>query len=295
MSYYSGLTPQSNYDPSANSIPFMGGNGAAPVATGVPAPSQSQAGQVRAPNSVLQNVNDFSGSLGTLGGNYNQDQGLRRYDALNSQYGSFGGQWTPFGLRSQGEGGLGRNDQDYFVNPNVSSFQAGRDYNIGQGGVQGRDIYRNAYTGGIDRYGAQRNYATPGGLAGSFDYGAMKAGVDPNPYDASFSHMNSKDLVAGLNGKADQLRAYDGKGVIDPRVAQYLQSLGMGQFDTGANSESIGNYARSQAQAQYQQWLDARLKQLQPQQYREYQKAGYPAYTMDRSIQQTGIGQGLRY
>ncbi len=122
MSYYNtGLAPTSARGLQTTDTNVIGGatGGAAAPTSYAPTPQPGQGAQgvggIQAPNAALQNITNFSGSLGTLMGNANMSRGLQSYNAYNmgQGMGNIGGQTTPWGLRSAEEGGFGGDANSY--------------------------------------------------------------------------------------------------------------------------------------------------------------------------------------
>jgi hypothetical protein len=250
MAYYSGVTPQSAYDPTSNAIPF---SGASQVGSPTPVPSANggaQASQVGAPNAVLQNITDNTGSRNTLMGNYNENVGLNRYQQMsNSQPGAFGGgQWTPFGLQSTAQGGGNASQYDYFVHPNAQNLQLGNTYDYLGGAVKQRSNYRDPYTGQIVSYGAPKVNTLQSPVGQSFwsqnPYNSSGSGPSANPSAAisgAFGGGGNGNVADFLSGAAKQFNNIDSHAYADPITQQmntlfdqYQKNLGQygqGQFD----------------------------------------------------------------
>ncbi len=171
MAYYQGTTPQQiTRDPMANGIPAIGGPGISGVGASMnsysPATNnQTPTGAIQPNNAVLQNIGQYTGSLGTLQGNAQRETGLQNYNQMSRQYGGqFGGNWTPYGLQN------GQNNLDYFVNPTQGAQVAGGSTFdlVGNGQVQQRENLRNPYSGAINGYGSTQNTNYQNPLAGDF-------------------------------------------------------------------------------------------------------------------------------
>lgn len=248
--YYQGTAPQQIFrgQQDEDTIPLSGGGGS--VSNGyVPTAQQGQpsrpSGAISAPNSVLQNITNFSGSQQTLGGNANREAGLQNYDAMSNKYGGImGGQWTPFGLRGEGEGGLGRRDFNYFVNPSNQTLQGGNTYDIYQNQLRQRSNYRNAYTGDIVDYGAGSMQGLPNNPLTDY-FNQNLYGQNGGQPKMNFSGSSSSDIANRVrNNQANamtllppnQMNQQFGQGV-DAAMQAYINQLkGLGSSPLDVNA-----------------------------------------------------------
>ncbi len=168
MAYFQGFSPtseQGNTTPDvakASGIGVMGGSNPVPTA------NTPQAGQMSAPNAVLQNIQNYAGSGGTLMGNANMNSGLRNYNAMSQAYNPGGmGQWSPWALNAQSAGGGGFDSisAGNLFNGRANPLAAGSNYSFGDNAKQimQSQYYRNPYTGDVQNTGAAQQVKNPYG------------------------------------------------------------------------------------------------------------------------------------
>ena len=277
MAFYSGLSSAQGQQ-APDEIPVSG----TPVSSGGPVAQRSLGGigqqgygSISAPSSVLQNITDYSGSMGTGIGNANYNSGLQNYSQMAQQYGQYGGQWTPWALAGQDAGGMGLGSYDagnMFVNGgNPNQQHLGTQYSLYGNMVGSRDINRNSYTGENSGYGdmsyqnaGQNPFGydfwagqTPGiRSTGKMDYGAVNGQVNSmtndyiNKMQTMYGGGNNEFITPDQYQLGQQLVQGGMPGIKDSNGA--LNAWYMYAHNQGLAPNSYNSY---QGQAQKNQGL----------------------------------------
>lgn len=241
MAYFTGLQPQQmgSYGAGLTSTYIPNSPTAQPVASGkAPVGGASiQPGMVSAPNSVLQNINNYSGSTGSLMGNANIDQGLRNYQAASNQYGGGIGQWNPWALTQQSAGGYGANPMsagDLFVHPgNAQNFAQGNQYSLNGSNLLSQSINHNAYSGQTTGYG-DPTYSRQSSPIGSDFWGLQTGDQRANGHvDYNGIQQNLNDSIKAYISKNQAAYSGNGNSFVAPKMDQLTRQLVMGSRPTG--------------------------------------------------------------